>query len=103
MCCPAISSCSVFKRLDKIQQDGMAGEHISPYWMDHPPTLDRLKRAQKWITQVEQQEKQPSLNYNRDKYLSMVARLPHGESAERGQIEGRVYKNVPFGITLEVP
>ena len=92
-----------FQRLDKIEQEEMAGQHISPYWQDHPPTPERLKRAQKWITQVEQQQKQPSLDYNRDKYLSMVARLPHGESAERGTITGRVYKNVPFGVTLEVP
>jgi predicted Zn-dependent protease len=92
-----------FKRLDKIEQDEMAGQQISPYWLDHPPTKDRLKRAAYWIAQVEQEEKQPSLTYNRDKYLAMVARLPHGESAERGVIEGQTYKNVPFGITLEVP
>ena len=92
-----------FQRLDVIEKEEMAGQHLSPYWLDHPPTQERLKRAAKWIAQVEQEEKQPSLNYNRDKYLSMVARLPHGESAERGIIEGRAYKNVPFGITLEVP
>ena len=92
-----------FQRLDVIEKEEMAGQHISPYWQDHPPTQERLKRSTKWIAQVEQQEKQPSLNYNRDKYLSMVARLPHGESAERGVIEGRAYKNIPFGITLEVP
>jgi len=35
--------------------------------------------ARKWIDQVEaQQGSHPSLNYNRDKYLAMVARLPHG-------------------------
>jgi predicted Zn-dependent protease len=92
-----------FQRLDKIEQEEMAGQHISPYWQDHPPTQERMKRVAKWIAQVEQQEKQPSLDYNRDKYLSMVARLPHGETAERGVIEGSTYKNVPFGITLEIP
>lgn len=92
-----------FQRLDVIEKEEMAGQHISPYWQDHPPTQERLKRAAHWIAQVEQGEKQPSLTYNRDKYLSMVARLPHGESAERGVIEDRVYKNIPFGITLEVP
>ena len=92
-----------FQRLDKIEKEEMAGQHISPYWMDHPPTQDRLKRASKWIAQVEREEKTPSLTYNRDKYLSMVARLPHGEPAERGMIEGNAYKNVPFALTLEVP
>jgi predicted Zn-dependent protease len=92
-----------FQRLDVIEKEEMAGQHLSPYWLDHPPTQERLKRSAKWIAQVEAMEKQPSLTYNRDKYLSMVARLPHGESAERGQIDGRVYKNVPFGIILEVP
>lgn len=92
-----------FQRLDKIEQEETAGQHLSPYWQDHPPTQDRLKRASHWIAQVEQSEKQPSLTYNRDKYLAMVARLPHGESAERGVIAGHRYTNVPFGVTLEVP
>ncbi len=92
-----------FQRLDKIEKEEMAGQHISPYWQDHPPTQDRLKRAAKWIAQVEQTQKQPSLTYNRDKYLSMVGKLPHGESKERGSIQGGKYTNVPFGITLEVP
>ena len=92
-----------FQRLDKIEQEEMAGQHISPYWQDHPPTQERLRRAQKWITQVEQTQKQPSLDYNRDKYLSMVARLPHGSSVERGVIEGHKYTNAPFGVSLEVP
>jgi len=92
-----------FQRLDKIEQEETAGQHISPYWQDHPPTQERLKRAAKWIAQVEQLQKQPSLTYNRDKYLAMAARLPHGESAERGVIAGRKYTNVPFGVTVEVP
>ena len=92
-----------FQRLDVVEKEEMAGQHLSPYWLDHPPTQERLKRSAKWIAQVEQLEKKPALDYNRDKYLSMVARLPHGESAERGVIEGQTYKNVPFGITLEVP
>src|SRR5438445_9805547 len=62
-----------------------------------------MKRAAKWIAQVEQTQKQPSINYNRDKYLAMVARLPHGTPAERGVIEGNKYTNAPFGVSLEVP
>ncbi len=92
-----------FQRLEQIEKEEMAGQHISPYWQDHPPTQERLRRAAKWIAQVEQTEKQPSLTYNRDKYLAMVARLPHGESAERGVIQGSKYSNVPFGVSLEVP
>ena|SRR5579872_4816448 len=33
----------------------------------------------------------------------MVARLPHGEPAERGVVAGNHYTNGPFGLILDVP
>ncbi len=90
-----------FERLDKIEKNEEAGQNISPYWRTHPPTSDRLKIAKKWVALAEKQNS--TFAYNRDKYQSMVARLPHGEPAERGVIDGAHYKNVPFGLTLEVP
>lgn len=90
-----------FERLDKIEKEEMAGQVISPYWRSHPPTADRLRIAKKWVALAEVGN--TTLAYNRDKYQSMVARLPHGVPAERGVIDGNHYKNDSFGITLDVP
>lgn len=92
-----------FERLDKIEKEEEAGQHISPYWRTHPKTQDRLRLATRWIAQVEKASQQPPRNFNRDKYQSMVARLPHGEPAERGVIESRKYLNEIFKLKLEVP
>jgi len=92
-----------FQRLEKVEKEEEAGQHISPYWRDHPPTDIRLQIAAKWINEVESEEKHPSIVYNRDKFLSMVARLPRGERAEKGVVQGTHYKNDPFGVTLDVP
>ncbi len=92
-----------FHRLDAIEKEEMAGQHISPYWSSHPSTQDRLKLAHKWITQVEKLYPSSPNDYNRDKYQSLLARLPHGDPAERGVIKGRLYKNVPFALSLQVP
>ena len=93
-----------FQRLDKIEQEEMAGQHISPYWQDHPPTQDRLKRAAKWIAWSSSSPKSSrpwlttGINICR---WSRVCRTP--ESAEREVVEGHTYKNVPFGVTMDVP
>lgn len=92
-----------FQRLDKIEREEEAGQHISPYWRTHPTTPERLKKATKWITLVESAAPQPPRFYNRDKYQAMVARLPHGEPAERGVISGTRYTNDPFKLKLDVP
>lgn len=93
-----------FHRLDKIEKEEQAGQNRSPYWQTHPSTADRLARAAKWIAQVEPPEGgQPAAAYNRDPYLAMVQRLPHGEPAERGIIEGQAYVNSVFGLRLEAP
>ena len=90
-----------FSRLDKIEKEEESAQRISPYWKTHPETSERLQKAHKWIAAINQSNL--PLTYNRDKYQTLVAKLPHGESAERGVVEGRKYRNVPFGITLEVP
>ena len=95
------ASLTFFQRLDKIEKEEAVAEHISPYWRDHPLTSDRLRLARRWIAQTEKER--TSVTYNRDKYLSMVERLPRGTPAEKGTVEGSTYKNVPFGLTLDVP
>lgn len=90
-----------FHKLEKIEKEEEAGQHISPYWRTHPSTQERLRRASRWIAQGN--EKTPALTYNRDKYLAMVATMPHGESAEKGVVEGSHYKNEIYGVTLDVP
>jgi len=90
-----------FQRLDKIEKEEQAGQHLSPYWQDHPPTQERLQRAKKWIAQAEKTN--TTLAYNRDKFLSMVAKLPQGVPAERGVIQARHYTNVPFQLQLDIP
>lgn len=90
-----------FQRLDKIEKEEAIAEQISPYWRDHPSTGDRLRLARRWIAQSEKER--TSTTYNRDKYLNMVARLPRGTPAEKGTVTGVVYKNVPFGLNMEVP
>ncbi|HVO32849.1 MAG TPA: M48 family metalloprotease [Elusimicrobiota bacterium] len=92
-----------FKRLDLIEKEEMAGQHISPYWQSHPATQDRLKMAKRWIAVAEKANPGSPMAYNRDKYQSLVAKLPHGTPAERGIVSGHSYKNDPFGISLEVP
>jgi predicted Zn-dependent protease len=93
-----------FPRLDKIEKEEEASQHISPYWRTHPTLTDRRARAARWIAEVERQAGvHQSLAYNRDKYLAMVAKLPHGEPTERGTIEGRRYTNTVFNLRLEVP
>src|SRR4029077_9084393 len=76
-----------FDRLDKIEKEEEVAQHISPYWRDHPPTSERIRLARRWIAQAEKDR--TSLAYNRDKFLSMVARLPRGMPAEKGVIEGQ--------------
>jgi predicted Zn-dependent protease len=90
-----------FQRLQKIEKEEEVAEHISPYWRDHPATSERLRMARKWIDVSEKER--TSLAYNRDKFLSMVERLPRGMPAEKGEVVGQKYTNKPFGITLEVP
>ena len=90
-----------FQRLDKIEREEEAGQHLSPYWRSHPSTEARLRIARKWIAQAEKERS--SLDYNRDKFLMMQARLPKGESAEKGAIEGARYKNGYFCVSLEAP
>lgn len=90
-----------FMRLDKIEKEEESSQRISPYWKTHPETTERLQKAHKWIAGINQANL--SLTYNRDKYQGLAAKLPHGESAERGVVEGQKYRNSPFGITLEVP
>lgn len=90
-----------FSRLEKIEKEEQTSQRISPYWKTHPDTSERVQKAHKWIAAINQSEL--PLTYNRDKYQGLVAKLPHGESAERGTIEGRKYKNIPFGLTVEVP
>ena len=90
-----------FERLDKIEKEEEAGQAISPYWRSHPPTVDRLRIARKWVALAEKDN--TTLMYNRDKYQSMMARLPHGEPAERGVIQGNHYTNAPFGLSMDVP
>jgi predicted Zn-dependent protease len=90
-----------FERLDKIEKEEQAAQRISPYWRTHPLTTERLKKGTRWIAQVPNRE--TALTFNRDKYQAMVARLPHTEPAERGVVENRVYRNIPFGIRLDVP
>src|SRR5262249_21946785 len=76
-------------------------QHISPYWRTHPTTEDRMKQARRWIAQAEGDR--TSLNFNRDRFLAMVARLPRGLPAEKGEIKGNKYLNQTFGLSLEVP
>jgi len=90
-----------FERLDKIEKEEEVAQHISPYWRDHPSTADRIKMARHWIGLAEKDR--TSLAYNRDKFLTMQARLPRGMPAEKGVVEGQKYVNTPFGITMEVP
>ena len=93
-----------FKRLGGIEKEEEAGQHLSPYWRSHPPTEVRLGMAEKWVAQVEQQEgSHLAFNYNRDKFLAMVARLPQGTPAERGIVTGNHYKNKVFGIDMDAP
>ncbi len=90
-----------FKRLETIEKEEMAGQHISPYWIDHPPTEDRLKLANQWIAEAPK----PANGgvYNRDKFLAMVARIPKGESVKKGVVQGTHYKNDLFKVALDVP
>lgn len=90
-----------FERLDKIEKEEQTGQSISPYWKSHPATSDRLLKSRKWIAAVQQST--GTVAYNRDKYQSLVARLPHTEGAERGTVIGRSYNNEPFGIRVSVP
>jgi len=90
-----------FSRLDKIEQEEQVAQRISPYWRTHPLTSERLKKSRKWIDSSTR--KDSPLNYNRDKYLAMLARLPRLEAAERGVVKGRQYVNKPFGVQLAVP
>jgi predicted Zn-dependent protease len=91
-----------FERLDKVEKEEEAGQHISPYWQSHPPTQVRMQLAREWIAEAEQQH-HTSVAYNRDKFLAMVAKLPRGEPAQRGVVEGNRYRNNVFGLSLEVP
>jgi predicted Zn-dependent protease len=91
-----------FTRLDSLEKEEEAGQHISPYWRTHPSTADRLKRAKKWIAEAEQKNS-GSVAYNRDKYQALVAKLPQGEPAERGVVEKNKYRNEPFALKLQVP
>jgi len=90
-----------FRRLNFIEREEEAGQHISPYWRSHPLTTDRLKRAARWIAQSEKETS--ARTYNRDKYQQMISRLPQGEVAEKGTVSGKHYDNRPFGLTLDVP
>jgi predicted Zn-dependent protease len=90
-----------FKRMEKVEKEEAIAELISPYWRDHPLTSDRMRMARKWIAQAERDR--TSLTYNRDKFLSMVAKLPRGMPAEKGTVKDQTYTNAPFGIKLEVP
>lgn len=95
------ASLTFFKRLGEIEKEEEAGQRISPYWRTHPLTVERLKRASKWIAQIPQ--KSSATAYNRDKYQSMVARLPQMEPAERGVVKDLTYRNKPFKLALDVP
>jgi predicted Zn-dependent protease len=90
-----------FERLDKIEKEEEVAQHISPYWRDHPSTSDRARLARKWVAIAERDH--TSLAYNRDKFLGMVAKLPRGMPAEKGEIKDNTYTNEPFGLRLQVP
>jgi predicted Zn-dependent protease len=90
-----------FERLDKIEKEEEVAQHISPYWRTHPLTSERIKQARHWIALAEKE--QTSLTFNRDRFLTMVAKLPRGTPAEKGIIDGQKYVNQPFGISLIVP
>jgi predicted Zn-dependent protease len=91
-----------FDRLAKTEKEEAAAENISPYWRTHPPTSERLLKAKKWIAAAQKQNSDATA-FNRDKYLALVAKLPHGDPAERGIVQGTKYRNKPFGISLDVP
>ena len=55
---------------------------------------ERLALVRKWIAQAEKER--TSVAYNRDKYLSMVARLPRGMPAEKGRVE----RNYPLVLSV---
>lgn len=90
-----------FKRLDKIEQEEQTAQRISPYWRTHPLTTERLKKARRWIDSINVQGN--PLAYNRDKFQSLVAKLPRMDPTERGRIQGRKYMNDAFKLALEVP
>ena len=91
-----------FQRLDKIEKEEEAGQEIQARTgvLDRR-RVDRLRIARKWVALAEKDN--TTLMYNRDKYQSMEARLPHGEPAEKGVIQGNHYTNEPFGLSLDVP
>jgi predicted Zn-dependent protease len=91
-----------FERLDKIEKEEEAAEHISPYWRTHPSTAERIQKAKRWIQLAEKQNAN-AVAFNRDKYLSLVAKLPHGEPAERGIVQNNRYQNEVFHLSLQVP
>lgn len=90
-----------FERLDKIEKEEQSAQRISPYWKTHPDTAERRMKARRWIAELNQSNL--ALAYNRDKYQSMVARLPRGDSGDRGLIKENTYSNKKLGVALSVP
>jgi predicted Zn-dependent protease len=90
-----------FRRLETIEQEEMAGQHISPYWIDHPPTKDRLKLSNQWIAEAPK----PANGgiYNRDKFLAYVSRLPRNHAKDKGVVQGTHYANSFSRLSLDVP
>ncbi len=95
------ASYTFFERLDKIEKEEQAAQRISPYWKTHPDTTDRRAKSHRWIGAINQSGL--PLGYNRDKYQAMVAKLPRGDSPERGIITGNTYENKSFGLSVKVP